>query len=376
MGCQVLNIFSNSLGKTELAAVEKVFKSRWLGRGKECADFEKDLAAWFSADEILVTNNCTAAIYVGMRALGIGPGDEVIISTVGFVACLSAIKELGATPIFADVDPRTLNILPSEIQRLKNCNTKAVVILHYGGHPAPMREICEACDGIPIIEDSACSVASKYHGIPCGTIGDVGAWSFDPMKILCTIDGGALWIKPEYRERAKTLRYLGLHEGGGTGLDKLAAGSSRWWEYSLIEPSGRFISNDVSAAIGKIQLKKLPTFIARRREIWQQYMRGLHGTYGLLLPPEPAIDCESSYYLFWIQTEHRDALADYLKRKGIYTTFRYFPLHLAAGTFIRLPRAEYANEVTLNLPLHQNLTDADVQQVISSVRGFYEHARF
>lgn len=369
----MIPIFSNTLGAEELAAVGCVFESRWLGVGKECAAFESELAQYWGVDksQVLLHNCCTAAIYNALRSIGIGQGDEVILSTGGFVACLSAVLELGAIPVFADVDSHTMNIIPDEIIRLRSRRTRAVVILHYGGHPSPMKEVLDACGDVPLIEDSANSIASRYDGKACGTLGTAGTWSFDAMKILVCGDGGALWIKPDYVGRAKRLRYLGLDENMRTGIDRAGTGVSRWWEFGLVEPAGRFVSNDIAASIGRVQLRKLSGFIARRKEIWETFQRELATVGDIITPPEPLPGCESSYYLYWIQTGVRDALALYLKSEGIYTTFRYYPLHMACGDRSMLPGAEYANQRTLNLPLHQNLTDDDVGRIIDAIKGFF-----
>ena len=172
----MIQIFSNSLGDDEAAAVKRVLESKWLGRGKECEAFENELSAYFNAPETLLFNCCTSAIQVLLKSYGVGPGQEVIVSTVNFVAVASAVLELGAKPVFADVDPQYYNILPSEIERLKTKKTRAVFILHYGGHPAPFDEIKAAAGkDVLVFEDSANSVASKYKGIHCGALGDGGA---------------------------------------------------------------------------------------------------------------------------------------------------------------------------------------------------------
>lgn len=371
----MISIFSNTLGEQELAAVQRVLASRWLGRGEECNAFEQELAEYIGVHQVMLFNSCTSAIFVGLRALGIGPGDEVIISTINFVACASAIIHLGAKAVFADVDPYTLNLLPSEIRRLRNVNTKAVILLHYGGHPSPMEEILREAVRLLVIEDSANSIYSIYHGRPCGGFGDMAIWSFDAMKELVMGDGGALYLlDPLAAERADSYRYLGLAPKVSSGMDSLREKKERWWEYEVVATSGRFIANDVLAAMGRIQLRKLPGFIHRRKEIWERYQAELVTVNGgLRIPPDPLPGCESSYYLYWIQTGRRDELARHLVENGVYCTFRYFPLHLVKyfNAGCTLPNAEYANEVTLNLPLHQNLSDADVSKIIGLVRDFY-----
>ena len=371
----MIQVFSNSLGQEELAAIERVFESRWVGKGEKCEEFEREFGKHLRATNVLLTNNCTAAICLALKALNITAGDEVIISTINFVACASAIVDVGAIPLFADVHPETLNILPSEIERLTTPKTTAVLVLHYGGHPSPMSDIGAVCGKrIQIIEDSANAVSSSYMGTMCGTIGDAGVFSFDAMKILVTIDGGALVIKgQEAFGRAKALRYLGYASETTSGMEAMRKKGLRWWEYDLVATSGRFISNDVSAAIGLEQLKKLPHFLSRRKQIWGAYQKELSGIEAIRCPPEPLPGATTSYYLYWIQLpKGRDSLAAYLAENDVYTTFRYYPLHLV-GYFkaqCRLPNAEEASRTTLNLPLHQNMTDKDVDKICSLVKSF------
>jgi len=371
----MIPIFSNTLGAEEVEAVRAVFASRWLGRGRECSAFEAEFLAHLGGDgQLLLTNCCTAALYIALRALGIERGDEVIVPTVHFVATASAILELGARPVFADVDQRTLNVAPGEIDRLRTRRTRAVILLHYGGHPCDMDAVQAEARGLSTIEDAANAVASTWQGRAVGTLGDAGVWSFDAMKILVMGDGGALWMRDERAiAHAMDLRYLGLAEGARSGMDR-AAEASRWWEYDVSVPSGRFISNDVLASVGRVQLRRLSEFIQVRRWIWNWYQHDLAGVGDLVLPPEPLPGCTTSYYLYWVQTARRDELAAYLKEHGVYTTFRYFPLHLVPlfsdGSY--LPRAEWANERTLCLPIHQNLSDADVGKIVGLVRGFYD----
>lgn len=373
----MIQIFSNALGAEELRAVDAIFQTRWVGNGKQCELFEQEFAAHLKTPRVLLTNCCTSAIYIGLKALGIGPGDEVIVSTINFVACAGAVVDMGAKPVFADCDPRTLNILPSEIERLRTRRTKAVFILHYGGHPADVDAIRQACgDRLLLIEDSANSVSSSYKGRMCGTLGDAGVFSFDAMKILVMVDGGALVLKDEaVIQRARALRYLGLAPKTTSGMDSMKEKKERWWEYELATTSGRFVSNDVLAAIGREQLKKLAGFIARRKQIWETYQRELAGVPQLGLPPEPPADCTSTYYLYWLQAgDRRDALAAHLAANDIYNTYRYYPLHMVRHfrSDARLPNAERVNEITLNIPLHQNLTDGEVEKICTQVKRFFK----
>ncbi len=372
----LIPVYSNSLGEQELRAVARVFESRWLGMGKECQELERQLGAMWGTSNVLLLNNCTAGLFISLRALGVGPGDEVIISTANFLGCANAVIDCGAKPVFADVDPRFLAISPEEIDRLRTPRTKAVFILHYGGHPCNFDAVRAACgDRITIIEDSANAPASTYKGRACGTLGEAGTFSFDAMKILVMGDGGALILRDsEAYARAKSLRYLGFRDKSTSGVDSMKQGAARWWEFDIDCPSGRFISNDILAAVGQVQLAKLPDFISRRKQVWEIYQREFSAIPGLVTPPDPLEQTTSSYYIYWVRAAgHRDALARYLLDHGVYSTFRYFPLHLVPfyGASAHLPVAEAASEEILNLPLHQNLTDNDVDRVVETVKGYF-----
>lgn len=372
----MIQIFSNTLGKEELSAVEKVFQSSWVGFGPQTKEFEKKFAEKINAQTCLMVNSASAATYLVLKALGIGKNDEVIIPTINFIACSNSVIELGAKPVFADVDEKYFNLLPSEIDRLKTSKTKAVILLHYGGHPINIDEIKDAANDLLIIEDSANSLLSKYKGKNCGTLGDAGFFTFDAMKILSTGDGGAIVVKDEeYLTVLQSLRFLGLALQKTSGIDSLMGKNRHWWEIELDEISNRFLMNDIAASIGLVQLNKIDSFIKRRKEIWNYYQSELKEIDQLILPPEPLEQTESSYYLYWIKVKNnlRDELANYLIENDIYVTFRYYPLHLIKKYNINivLPNSEKILNEALNIPLHQNLSELDVEKIISTIKKFF-----
>jgi dTDP-4-amino-4,6-dideoxygalactose transaminase len=370
----MISIFSNSLGKEELSALESVFDSKWLGASSKTLEFEKQFRELINSKYSLSYNCATAALYDSMRLIGIEEGDEVLITTINFIACTNAIIDNGGIPIFCDVDKNTLNILPEEISRKRTDKTKAVLLLHYGGHPCDMDKIYDVCDGLTIIEDSANSVYSSYKGKYCGTLGDIGCFSFDAMKILVTGDGGMMTFQNEkYYDKALSYRYLGLTDKDKSGVDSMKEGKDIWWEVVLAETAGRYVSNDIASTIGLEQLKKLNGFIERRKEIWDIYKSELSDIDWITLPPEPLDGCTSSYYLFWLQMEDRDNFARYMVDNDIYVTFRYYPLHLIKhydSWDTQLPNAEFINDRTINIPLHQNLSDNDVEYIIKTIKKF------
>ena len=368
----MIQIFSNSLGKEELEAVKRVFESKWIGFAKESKQFEKEFGEKIGENKVLAVNCCTAGLFMSMKILGIGPGDEVIVPTVNFIGVPNAIINAGARPVFADVDEKYLNILPSEIKRLRNKKTKAVFLLHYGGHPCNMDEVKKEAKGLYILEDSANSIVSKYKGKNCGTLGDIGCFSFDAMKILSIGDGGAITVMNEKLfSKAMEARYLGI-KNRQSGIDSLKEKSQRWWEIELASAENRYLTNDILCAIARVQLRKLDSFIKRRKEVWHRYQDAFKDLDGLEKPPEPLSETESSYYLYWIKVKDglRDKLATYLVENGVYCTFRYYPLHLIKQyrSSDKLPNAEKLNEEVLNIPLHQNLSDEDINKVITTIK--------
>lgn len=373
----MIQIFSNSLGEEELNAIRKVFESKWIGFAEESKLFEKEFGEKIGAKNALAVNCCTAGLFMSMRILGIGPGDEVIIPTVNFIGVPNAVIRAGAKPVFADVDGKYLNILPSEIKRLRTKKTKAVFILHYGGHPCDMDELRKHCSGLYILEDSANSILSKYKGKNCGTLGDIGCFSFDAMKMLCMGDGGIITVKDDKLfSKAMETRYLGI-KNRQSGIDSLKEKKTRWWEIELASAENRYLTNDILCAIGRVQLKKLDSFIKRRKQIWFFYQEAFRDMACLEIPPYPLPDTESSYYLYWLRVKNglRDKLASYLVENGVYCTFRYYPLHLIKqyGSGESLPNAEKINDEALNIPLHQNLSDQDIEKVINTVREFFKN---
>ena len=376
----MINLFQPSLGDEELALIKDVFTSNWLGKGNGVKDFESKFATSLSSnsESFLSTTSCTEAIFLSAKLFNFSKSDEIIVPTISFPSVGSAVIESGAKIVFCDVDKHSLNVRAEDIQKAISNKTKAVYITHYGGIPCEMDEIIELCsqNKILVIEDSACAVRSFYKGKACGTIGDMGMWSFDAMKTLSTADGGMMYIKnTDKRIEAEESLYLGLPIKSKSGLDSSSENAANWWEFEMNRAGRRAIMNNVTAAMGLSQLNKLSTFIDKRKNIFEKYTRVLEGIGDIKLPPTPKFEHKSSYYFFWIQTKHRDELAKFLLDKGIYTTFRYWPLNkikLFSDYAIKeYPNSDYAASRTLNIPLHQSLSDEDVDLVINSIKEFY-----
>lgn len=376
----MIPIFSNSLGKEELKALKSLFKTRWLGYGRQSQLLEKEFGEKIGSRMVAGVNSCTSALFLSIKALGIKKGDEVIVPTVNYVGCANAILDVGAKPVFADVDLNYLNIIPSEIKRLRTKKTKAVLLVHYGGHPCDMDAIKKYAKGLYVIEDSANSPFSKYKGKNCGTIGDIGCFSFDSMKVLAAGDAGAMVFKNYHHFlKAQAYRDLGMVPERRSGTDSMRKGIKRWWEIELACISDSTLTNDIMSAIVRVQLKKVDGFIKRRKEIWNRYQKELSGLDWLETPPEPLPDTISSYYFYWlkIKSGKRDEFAKHLVDNGIYCTFRYYPLHLIKyyKSKQRLPNAEKLNNCVINIPLHQNLTDKEINYIVKTVKKFKKNIK-
>ncbi len=371
----MINVYQPQLGKEELNAVKQVFKSNWIGKGKKTEEFETNFAEHLSVsrNRIRSTTCCTEALFQILQLLGIGAGDEVIMPTISFVGAGNAVAACGAKNIFCDVDYRTLNATAEFIAAKITPRTKAIILIHYGGISCEMDEIVNLIKGrnITLIEDSACSVASKYKNRSLGTIGDFGVWSFDAMKILVCGDGAMVYCaNPEDSTKIEQQAYLGLITKSGftNTVD------NKWWEFDISGFGRRAIMNDISSAIGIEQLHKLPSFIKKRKKIHDTYMKELKNIEWFKLPPALPDYIESSYYFFWLQMkpEIRSEFALYLRSNNIYTTFRYYPLHWVKkyGVSDNLPNAEKAANETLCIPIHHSLTNKDIAFIVEKIKSF------
>lgn len=375
----MINLFQPTLGKEELEEIKKVFESNWLGKGKYVSDFEKYFSNNLKAnkDLFLSTTSCTEAIFLTADLFDFTVDDEIIVPSISFPSIGSAVLSKKANIVFCDVDKRTLNVRAEDFKDKITEKTKAIYVTHYGGVSCDMDPIKELCKkhNIKIIEDSACAIKSFYKGRACGTLGDVGMWSLDAMKTLSTADGGMIYFKDKLlRDIAEEQLYLGFPLKQRSGIDSSTEGNASWWEFEMSRPGRRAIMNNVTASMGCVQLKKLDGFIERRKYIYDKYKTEFDKLNWLITPPNIKEGYISSYYFFWIQTRHRDKLAQYLLDNGVYTTFRYWPLHkvelFSEYNENEYPNTDYIAKNTLNLPLHQGLSENDVDKIIKLVISF------
>ena len=371
----MINVMQPSLGQEELNRIKEVFDSNWIGKGKLVSKFEQQFATHIgsSIDKVISTNCCSEGLFSSMHLLDIKPNDEVILPTISFVGAGNAVLANGSKMVLCDVDKRTLNARAEDIEKCITKKTKAILLLHYGGIPCDMDNIMSLAKtyNLKVIEDCAAGVCSTYKGKALGTFGDIGMWSFDAMKILVCGDGAIMHFNtPELREKADKWLYFGLQ--AKSGYENSVA--QKWWEFDVSCYGHRAIMNNVTAAMALEQLKKLPLFMKKRAVVHESYNQGLKDLSWIDLPLPIENDCKSSYYFYHIQVKNgkRDELARFLREKGIYTTYRYFPLHRVPfyGIQGNFPNADYAADNTLCLPIHQGLTENDVAFIIDNICRF------
>jgi len=365
----VISVFGSKVGQEELDEIRTSLDAQWMGIGPKTRAFEEQFAARLGAPGFALLDSGSNSLYLAVTLLDLAPGSEVILPSFTWVSCAHAVLLAGAVPVFCDVDLRTQNVTAEVIAPRLSPRTGAIMVVHYAGKPVRMDPILAL--GKPVIEDAAHAVDSKLGGRACGTMGAIGAFSFDAVKNLAMGEGGGLTSAVAgMLDRARTLRYCGI---GKSGFEA-SANKDRWWEYDIRACFPKCLPNDIGASIGLAQLRKLDSMQAWRKAIWDRYQQEFAGLGWLERPADPEPDEQHSYFTYFVRVAggRRDSLAAHLYKRGIYTTVRYHPLHLNPiyRSSAKLPVCERLNEEGLNLPLHPNLSTDEVSRVIEAVAAF------
>jgi aminotransferase len=368
---KIIQVFGSDLGPEELEEVRDCLERQWIGMGPKTAELESALASHLGVKDFVLLNSGSNALHMAVHLLDLpaDSGAEIILPAFTWVACASAILLSGHRPVFCDIDADTMNLTAAAVERVVGPRTAAIMPVHYAGLPAPVDDLVQF--GVPIIEDAAHAIDSRSSGRACGTIGDMGIFSFDSVKNLATGEGGGLVARDKQKiERARDLRLCGITR---SGFDASQV-RDRWWEHEIREAFPKMVPSDLSAALGLAQLRKLNAAQSRRAEIWQHYQRELPGISWIQRPSNEQAGDRHSYFTYCIRVKNgkRDKLAKYLLNQNIYTTLRFHPLHLSPiyDQKVSLPETEDLMQQALNLPLHPMLGDKDLERIIESIRKF------
>jgi dTDP-4-amino-4,6-dideoxygalactose transaminase len=365
-----------AIGQEEIEEVTDTLRSGWITTGPKTRQFEAAFRTRVDASEALGLNSCTAGLHLALLASGVRPGDEVITTPMTFCACANVIEHLGATPRLVDVEADTLNLDPRAVIGAVTARTRAILAVHYAGHPVdldPIQDIA-ATHGLGLVEDAAHALPASYKGRMIGSGPNPVAFSFYATKNLTTGEGGMLTGYPELIGRART---LGLHGMSRDAWKRYGPGGS--WFYSVDEPGFKYNMTDIQAAMGLVQLRKLAGFQRRRREIVAAYNQAFEAVDALEIPIERP-DVEHAWHLYVLRLRlgalriGRDQFIDELTARNIGTSVHFIPIHLHSHyqqKYGYLPEqfpVAYSNyQRMLSLPLHPLLTNNDVGDVIGAV---------
>ena len=370
----MINVFGSKVGIEEINSVSKVMESQWMGFGKKVEEFESLFQENRGVENFLLVDSGSNALYLALTLLNLPKGSEVILPSFTWVSCAQAVLLAGLKPIFCDVDLKSHNATADLIKPHITENTSAIMVVHYAGKPVDMDSIISL--GYPVIEDAAHAVDSYYKGKLCGSIGDVGIFSFDAVKNITTIEGGGIITKSrDLYERAKRLRYCGIGKSGFEAAVSNAKEKNRWWEYNISEPFIKMLPTNVGAAVGIEQLKKIDSLQSHRKKIWDFYQKSFSSIPEIVTPLDPESDEKHSYFTYVISVnENRDELAKFLLDNQIYTTLRYHPLHMNPlyESDKVLPNSEILNEISLSIPIHPNLTMEQAEYIVENILRFYK----
>ena len=365
-----------SVDDDDVNAVIRVLRSDWLTTGPELEEFERAFAGFVGAREAVAVNNGTAALGAAMFALGIGPGDEVIVPTMTFVATANAVLHLGATPVLADVDAATLLLDPDAVERLITTRTRAVLAVDFAGQPADYRRLAALArrHGVALVADAAHALGATDHGRQVGSIADLSAFSLHPVKHITAGEGGVVTTDdPVFASRARLFRNHGIttdhRERTGVG----------GWSYEMVELGHNLRITDFQCALAQSQLCKLPAWLDARRDIARRYDEALLGVEGVEpLSTRPAV--KHAYHLYIVKLApdrlrvNRDTVLEALRAEGIGVNVHYIPVHFHAyyqrqlgAALGPLPRAEAAFGQILSLPIFHGMTDLDQSDVIGAI---------
>jgi dTDP-4-amino-4,6-dideoxygalactose transaminase len=364
----------------EIDAVVACLRSGWVTTGPTTRQFEQDFNAYLGGGlEVVSVNSATAGLHLALESLGIGPGDEVIVPTLTFTATAEVVRYLGATPVFVDVLPDTLNMSPAAVEAAITARTRAIMPVHYAGLACDMDALLGLArrHGLRVVEDAAHAFPTRHKGRLVGTLdSDVTVFSFYANKTMTTGEGGMVVTRdPELARRVRLMRIHGISQDA---FNRYVSRTPAWY-YEVVAAGFKYNLTDIASAIGIQQLRKIDRFAQRREHLARRYHEGLAGL-PLRLPALPEEGSTHAWHLYVVRLEAearlgRDGLIQALSQRGIGTSVHFIPLHRQPYwrescelSPARFPVAEDSFERMVTLPLYTKMSDADQDRVIQAVR--------
>ncbi|TET78880.1 MAG: DegT/DnrJ/EryC1/StrS aminotransferase family protein [Candidatus Cloacimonadota bacterium] len=364
--------------QAEIDEVVTSLKSGWLGTGPKVHKFEEMFKEYKGVKYAMALNSCTAALHLSMLAIGIKPGNEVILPSMTFASTANAVIHAGGKPILVDCEKDTMNMDPEDIERQITPKTKAIIPVYFAGRPCNMDRIVDIANkhNLKIVEDAAHAIEAEYNGKKTGTFGDIGCFSFYVTKNIITGEGGmAITNVEEYANKIKRLSFHGIRK------DKLHSSfDKKYKHYQVIDRGFKLTMMDIQAAIGIHQLPRVEKYWERRKEIWERYNEAFKDLPVFIPAPIPN-GVKHSYHLYTLLLDidklniTRDEFLYEMAKRNIGVGVHYIALHLQPyyqqkygykqGDF---PNADWISDRTVSIPLSAKLTDNDVQDVINTVR--------
>jgi dTDP-4-amino-4,6-dideoxygalactose transaminase len=367
-------------GAEEEQAVLEVIRSRWLTMGAVTQQFEQEFAGYVRSKHAIAVTNATAALHLACVAAGLGPGDEVIVPSLTFVATANAVRYTGATPVFADIEgEQSLNISPWAIEACLTSRTRAVLVVHYGGYACDMPVILAlaAEHGLTVIEDAAHAVGSELAGRMLGTWGAMGCFSFFSNKNMTTGEGGMLTTDDD--TLAERLRILRSHGMTSLTWDRHKGHA---WSYDVVDLGYNYRIDEIRSALGRAQLRKLEHNNQTRRalsRLYHELLSELCPSVGVPFQSHPGISACHLLPVLLPAGTRREAVMEQMKARGVQTSIHYPPIHQFQAYRERLSQNGYALHVTENaaarevtLPLSPGLSESDVTLVVEALRDALE----
>ncbi len=380
---QFLPFARPSICEGDIENVVATLRSGWLTVGPQTREFERSVASYVGVPTAAAVHSCTAGLHLSMIALGVGPGDEVVMPTLNFAAAPNTVLHLGAVPVLVDVDPETLNVTAPIIERALTERTKLVIPVHFGGRPCEMDEIMELARSrsFKVLGDAAHAIGADIEGRKIGSIADATAFSFYVTKGITTGEGGA--VTSFDGELIDRLGRMSLH---GMSSDAWKRYSERGpWYYEILEPGYKYNMNDLQASLGVGQMERVDEFRIERARIAAIYTAAFENLQALKIPRDYERG-NHAWHLYPIQVDPkattigRDEFIRALLDEGIGVSVHFIPIHyhpfyrehlrLAPGTF---PASERYFERAISLPIYPDMTDDDAQDVVAAVSKLLEH---